>query len=60
MNKQQKQMILDTLLTLGCWFPYRKRWPTELRKNFDKAVKLLDPPCKKVVVKKDGCVSRKY
>ena len=60
MNKQQKQMILDTLLKLGCAYTDGKRWPTKLRNDFDKCVKLLDPACKKVVVKKDGCVSRKY
>lgn len=53
-------MILQTLLKLGCAYPDGKRWPTKLRNDFDKCVKLLDPACKKVVVKKDGCVSRKY
>jgi arabinogalactan endo-1,4-beta-galactosidase len=60
MNKQQKEMILQTLLQLGCAYPDGRRWPTKLRKDFDKCVKLLDPACKKVVVKKDNCISRKY
>jgi hypothetical protein len=59
LTEPQRNLVLGALVGVGSNMPNGRRWKRRLRKQFEAAIKILDPAVVKVTVS-DRCVRRSY